>query len=409
MISKEVKPHRFAALTYRDFRLLWLGVFISNVGTQMQIVAVNWHLYLLTGSAFALGLIGLMRFIAITAFSLLAGNTADSFNRKKILVASELFMAFFAAILGITTLLSLVSPLLIYLLTFLSAIALAFEMPSRQALVPSLVDNKHLSSAFSLNVIMFQLSMVVGPALAGFLLAGFGPGLIYIINGLSFLAIVIGLILMRASGKIEGESPEISLLKIKEGLRFVKSQTMIWSTMLLDFFSTFFASATALMPIFAQDILKVGPAGLGFLYSAESIGAIIAGFIFSQLPKIKKEGAVLLTAVAFYGLATVIFGLSRNYMLSFFALMLVGAGDSVSTIIRNLIRQLNTPDNLRGRMTSINMIFFMGGPQLGEFEAGFVAGLIGAPLSVITGGLGTLAVVGIMTIFIPVLRRYERP
>jgi len=183
---------------------------------------------------------------------------------------------------------------------------------------------------------------------------------------------------------------------------------MIWSTMMLDFFSTFFSSATALIPIYAKDILAVGPTGLGFLYSAPAIGAVIAGFLVAHKHNLRNQGMILLVSVGFYALGTVIFGLSHIFILSILALIVVGAGDSVSTIIRNTIRNLETPDYIRGRMTSVNMIFFMGGPQLGDFEAGTLAGYMGAPFSVVTGGIATLVVVAAMAKKLPVLRKYDR-
>jgi MFS family permease len=192
-----------------------------------------------------------------------------------------------------------------------------------------------------------------------------------------------------------------------EGLQFVKSKTMIWSTMLLDFFCTFFASATALLPIFADNILHVGPTGYGFLYAAQSVGAVIAGYGMAHAGNVKRQGKIILVSVSLYGIATVVFGFSKLFLISFFALFFVGVGDCISTILRNTIRNLSTPDSMRGRMTSVNMIFYMGGPQLGEFEAGLLAAAVGAPLSVVIGGLGTLAVVALVFAAVPQIRQYS--
>jgi MFS family permease len=211
---------------------------------------------------------------------------------------------------------------------------------------------------------------------------------------------------MKTSGEIEGEATPVSLKAMLDGFRFVKSKTIIWSTMILDFFSTFFASATALLPLFAEDILHVGPTGFGILAAAPSIGAVLSGFLIAHFGIIKQQGRLLLFAVALYATATIIFGLSKIFLLSFLALFLIGFGDSISTVIRNTIRQLSTPDHIRGRMTSVNMIFFMGGPQLGEFEAGVLAAAVGGPISVVIGGIGTLIVVAIVSAKVPVLRNY---
>jgi len=212
---------------------------------------------------------------------------------------------------------------------------------------------------------------------------------------------------MITKGEVKGSSGVLSLTSIKEGLVFVKSKTLIWSTMFLDFFVTLFGSATALFPIFARDILHVGPQGLGLLYAAPSIGALLAGITIAHMGTLYNQGRILFIAVGIYALAVITFGLSKFFPLSLIALIVLGAGDSVSTIIRHTIRQIVTPDYIRGRMTSINMIFFMGGPQLGEFQSGLLAAFIGAPLAVAIGGTATLAVVGIMTLAVPVLRRYN--
>jgi len=405
----EIKQNneRFAAFKYRDFRLLWIGQLISIIGTQMQIVAINWHIYILTNSAIALGLIGLTRFLPIVVFSLIGGSAADVFNRKKIMLIMQISLALFAFVLAITTFTNSINPITIYSITALSAIATSFDTPSRQAFIPSLVDKKHLTSAMSLNVIMFQISTIVGPVLAGLLIAKYNVFPIYAINGLSFIAVIISIILIKTRGSIEDNQAVLSISSIKEGLAFVKSKTIIWSTMVLDFFSTFFSSVSALFPIFAKDILHVGPQGLGFMYAAPSIGAVIAGFVIAHMGTLSKQGKILLVSIVFFAVGTIIFGLSKSFTISLLALLIVGAGDSISTIIRNTIRQLATPDYIRGRMTSINMIFFMGGPQLGEFQSGIMAAFIGAPLAVALGGVGTLVVVGIMAYTVPILRRYN--
>ena len=284
--------------------------------------------------------------------------------------------------------------------------AVVFAAPPRQAIIPSLVHKDHLANAMSLNVIMFQMSMVIGPALSGFVIKQYGVGSIYLINAISFLAVITALIMMKTSGEIEGKPSKVSFGAILEGLIFIKSKTIIWSTMVLDFFSTFFSSANSLLPIFAETILHVGPIGFGILYAAQSIGAVLTGYVMAFIGKIKNQGKLLLLGVFIYALATIMFGLSRYVWLSFLALFLVGAGDSISTVIRNTIRQLMTPDYIRGRMTSINMIFFMGGPQLGEFEAGLLAGAIGAPLSVVVGGVATVIIAGAVALKVPILRKY---
>jgi MFS family permease len=401
------KSSRYAALRYRDFRLLWFGQLVSTTGNQMMIVALNWHIYLLTKSALSLGMLGLVRFFPIIIFSLIAGNIADAHNRKKIQFLCAIALGILAVILAALTYSDMVTPMIIYILTGLSAIFSSLETPARQAFLPKLVKREHLPNAFSLNIIMWQTATIIGPAAAGFLIAELGVGSIYVFDAISFAAVLISLALIQTKGAIEGTVVKMSIHSILEGLHFVKSKSIIWSTMLLDFFSTFFSSAYALLPIFAQDILHVGPQGLGILFAAPSIGAVGAGFVMAHMQHIKRQGVILLVSVGLYGFATILFGISKSFTLSLFALFLIGVGDSVSAIIRNTVRQIATPDYMRGRMTGVNMIFFKGGPQLGEFEAGLLAAAIGGPWSVVIGGIGTVVAVGVMAYVVPTLRKYQ--
>jgi MFS family permease len=407
------KTSSFVALRYRNFRLLWTGQLISMSGSMMQTVAILWHISLLVSpeqKGIALGLVGLVRVVPIIIFSLISGVVADALDRRKLMLITQTAMTMVAVALAAITFggLKVVWP--IYVLAALSSAAGAFDGPARQSFIPNLVPREHLPNAISLNTIMFQAAAVLGPSLAGIAIASLGVAWVYAFNAVSFLAVIAALLMMRdIKVKSSGERSEISLQAAVEGLRFVFSRPLIRSTMLLDFFATFFSSATALLPIFAQDILKVGAQGYGWLYAAPSVGALVAGAILvRQADRIERRGWTLLWAVLGYGAATVVFGLSREFWLTFACLALTGATDTVSMVLRNIIRQLTTPDHLRGRMTSVNMIFFMGGPQLGELEAGLVANAFGAPISVITGGLGCLLVTGWVAAKTPALREYRR-
>ena len=277
--------------------------------------------------------------------------------------------------------------------------------------MPMLVPAKDFPNAVSLSMLMFHIGLISGPPLAGFLLASHGPGLVYAINAASFVAVIVGLALMHTSGKpekSENETSEISFAALMEGLRFVWRTPIIVQTMTLDFVATFFASANQLLPIYAKDILDVGARGYGFLAAAPAVGAIAAGLIMARLGVLRRQGVTVIVSVGFYGAATIAFGLSRVFWVSLVMLAVTGAADAVSTILRQTIRQLVTPNNLRGRMTSVNMIFFMGGPQLGEVEAGTVAALIGAPLSVVTGGAACVIAAVFAFIRARNLRQYER-
>jgi len=399
---------RFPALHHRDFRLLWSGQLISTLGSQMQIVALNWHIYELTGSPIALGMIGLMRVIPIIIFSLIAGTFADSHNRKKIMTVSQICLLVLSGFLAFMTISGQINPFWIYTVTIFSAIFMSFDMPARSALVPRLIPKKNLGNAMSLNSMNWEIAIIGGSSLSGIVIGAFGVGTVYLFNTVSFIAVLYALWQMRTSGSVEKIATSVGLSSIVEGLRFVRSKPIIWSTMLLDFFSTFFASAAALLPLFAKDILHVGPQGLGLLYAAPGIGAVLTSFTLSHIRDLRNQGKLLLIGVTVYALGTIIFGLSNVFIFSLIGLFLVGSGDSLSTVIRNTIRQMVTPDYIRGRMTSVNMIFFMGGPQLGEFEAGILASMVGGPLSVVVGGVGTLIIVAATAIGVPVLRRFDR-
>jgi MFS family permease len=386
----------------------------SATGTRMQAAAVLWHVHNLSGQAIALGNVGLVSILPVLAFSLLAGAAADALNRRRLMFLTQTTLAALAALLGWFTQTRMDSLALIYGVVAASAAASTFDLPARQSLVPNLVPTDDLTNAFSLNAIAFQVGSIVGPAVGGLVLANMGLAYAYWINAASYLAVILALLLM---GKIPQEReaaptyavrPGRSVLHaVRTGLRFVTGQPVILSSMLLDFFATFFSSATYLLPIFAVDILGVGVQGYGWLISAPPIGAGLVALALAFRRTIRNQGRVLLVTVAGFGLATIVFGLSRSYALTFIALAMTGATDSVSMIIRNTIRQVQTPDRLRGRMTSVNQIFFMGGPYLGEVEAGIVGQIFGAPFAVISGGIGCLAALAWINARFPQLRRYR--
>ncbi len=403
----------FAALRHRNFRLLWSGQLVSMAGSMMQSAAILWHVSLLVPAerrGVALGLVGLVRVVPIVAFSLVAGVVADAHDRRRTMLVTQAGMALCAGALAALSFGHLASPWPVYLLAAAGAGFGAFDGPARQSLIPNLVPREDLPNAISLNTIMFQTASVIGPALGGLVIGVWGVAWAYAFNAVSFFCVIVALLLMRdVPERAPGAGSDVSLGAAREGLAFVFRTPLIRSTMLLDFFATFFASATALLPIFAQDVLHVGAHGYGVLSAAPSIGAIAASlYMVRHADRIQRRGAVLLWAVAAYGLATVAFGVSNAFALTFLCLALTGAADTVSMVIRNLVRQLATPDHLRGRMTSVNMVFFMGGPQLGEMEAGLVASLWGAPLSVVTGGIGCLLAVAWVAASTPELRRYRR-
>ena len=398
------------ALKHRRFALLWVGLMISVVGTQMQQWALFWHISELSKDPIAVSVLGGVRFVAVLAFSLVGGLVADRYNRRTIMFITQTTSMLVAVALGMLTVAGTIHLWQIYALTAIQAAAMAFDLPARQSLVPNLVPREDLPSAFSMQSISFSIGSIIGPALSGIVIGYLGQEYVYYINAITFLAVILALGLM---GKVEQvRSPvqrgfRAALLDIRDGVHFIRHQPLILSTMILDFIATFFASANTLLPYFSQNILHVGEVAYGWLAAAQSIGAVLVGLVVSQFHHLRRQGILLLGSVVVYGAATIIFGVSGMYMVIFLALILMGAADAVSTIIRNTIRQMNTPDSLRGRMTSINQIFFMGGPQLGEIEAGAVAQLFGVPFAIVTGGIGTILGVWLIVSLWPALPRYN--
>jgi MFS family permease len=422
-----MKLHIPPALRSKRYFYLWLGLLISVAGSQMQWAALHWHIRTLTGepNPLALGGIGLARILPVVVFSFIGGPVADTFNRRRVLFITQSTMALVALALAILTFTGHITIWYIYLLTAIQAAAQAFDSPARQAMIPSIVPTKDLPNAFSMSSIAQNTGSIVGPALAGIVIATLGQEYTYLFNAISFLAVIVALILMGTVHQDTRNAPGIKLSAAIDGFKFIFSKKIILSTMIMDFVATFFASAKTMMPIIAKDILHVGEIGYGWLSSAESIGSVLAGVIISQIHTIRRQGRVFLTAVTAFGLATILFGFSYQigpgivlltvpgfsislaFLVAFLAMVLSGASDTVSTIIRNTIRQLNTPDHIRGRMVSVNQIFFQGGPQLGEVESGIVASLFGVPATIISGGIGCL--IGVMFIALkwPILRNYR--
>lgn len=383
---------------------------VSIAGSQMQLWALFWHIRTLTDSPIAISLIGLVRFLPILIFSLVGGLVADMFDRRKILFITQTVNMLVAFGLWALTAAGTIQLWHIYALTAVQAVSLSFDMPARQALTPNLLPRADLPSAFSMNSIAQNVGAIVGPALSGVVISGLGQEYTYFFNAISFLAVLAALVLM---GKVEQNiNPEtrrrgINLAAIGEGVHFIRTRPIILSSMILDFFATFFSSANTLLPFVARDVLHVDVIAYGWLSAAQSIGSVATALIISQRLNLRRQGRTLLGSVVVFGLATILFGVSQAFALTMLALILVGAADTVSTILRNTIRQLQTPDAMRGRMTSINQIFFSGGPQLGEIEAGLVAEAFGVPFAILTGGLGCIVAVAAIGLRWPQLRRYN--
>ncbi|MFN2144944.1 MAG: MFS transporter [Anaerolineales bacterium] len=381
------------ALKHRQFALLWFGQAISVIGSQMQVWAIFWHIDDLTKAPLALGMVGAARVVPIVLFSIFGGAIADLFDRRKLMFITQTSDAALALILFGLTFTGRIELWHIYLITALQAVAFSFDIPARQAVVPNLVPRAILPSALSLSSIAFQLGSILGPALSGLVIAGLGIQFTYLINAVSFGSVILALIVMgpiTQDTSVRQAHVRVDMEMIREGLHFTFNNPLILSSMILDFIATFFASANTLMPIFAREVLGLDARGYGLLSAAQSAGAVTTAVVLSQIKEIKRQGRILLGAVVVFGIATTIFGFSRIFWLSWLALALAGASDTVSMVIRQTLRQLQTPDKLRGRMTSVNQIFFAGGPQLGEIEAGIVGQAFGVPAAAVSGGIACI-------------------
>ncbi len=423
----------FAALQSRDFRLLWFGRIPSILGTQMQRTAIDWHVFTLLagversmtifgreipldGQALGLGSLGLVRVLPILLLALIGGIAADTFDRRKVMIICETIAIISAAILTFLTLNGSITLPLLYVFTAITTGIAAFETPAQQSLIPNVVPKAHLGNAVSMNTILFYVGSIVGPGIAGLMIAALDIGFVYMINTISFLSVLIGLALM-SYRQLEKRNSNFNMASLIEGVRYTYNNKLVWSTMLMDFWATFFSGARTMLPIMATRVFGMGEVGFGILSTAQPVGAVVTGFIMSAIGDIRKQGPRLLVSVAMFGLATLLFGLSGQYAqvigtttafaLGYVFFALTGASDTVSSVIRGTIRQMTTPDELRGRMTSVNMMFFMGGPQLGEVEAGFVAALISAPFAIITGGIATIGMTAYMAYQYPILRQYD--
>ena len=404
-MSIQVPP----SLHYRKYAYLWGGMMISNAGSQMQIWSLFWHVRTLSDQPAALSIIGLVRFVPVVVFALFGGLIADRYDRRKVMFLAQSVMMLSAIALALLTWSGQIQLWHIYLITGIQAIATVFDLPARQALIPNLLPREVLPNAFSLNSIAGSIGAIIGPALSGLVIASLGQGYTYFFNAISFVAVLAAIVAMGpvAQGTSQANRAVPGFRAIGDGVRFILSKPIIMSSMVLDFFATFFSSANTLLPFVARDILHVSEIEYGWLAAAQSVGAVAAGLVLSQRASLPRQGLTLLGAVVVFGLATTFFGLSQVFWLTFLMLAIIGGSDTVSTVIRNTVRQLQTPDDMRGRMVSINQIFFQGGPQLGEVEAGLVAQFFGVPMAIITGGLGCILTAGLIGRFWPQLRKYD--
>jgi MFS family permease len=405
--SRFVAAGPWGALVYRDFRLLWSGLLISQAGTQMRVVAVSWQVFLLSGSAFQIGALGLFQAIPTMAFSLVGGVIADAFDRRKLLMFTEITLALCSAALALLTIFHLISVPIIYVIAFISSAAGSFDYPTRQALISKIVPGQQLTNAYSLNILMFNLAIIVGPTLGGIAIAGLGVAGTYWFDVASFGCVIVALMLMRVDGKPGEGRTAPGLPSMVEGMRFLRQHPVILSVMLLDFCAMFFGSTRSLLPIYAANIYHIGPQGLGLLLAATGVGAVLAAFLSGPMARWRRQGLGVLLAIAAYGGCIALFGLSaRSFTLGLLFLAASGAADMVSTVLRSAVVQLGTPDDFRGRVSSVQAVFSIGGPMLGQFEAGTLANFSTAPIAAFCGGLIVIGSAGLFSLLVPGVRRF---
>jgi MFS family permease len=392
---------------HRDFRIFWTGSFFSSIGSQFTTVAMAWQIYELTHSPFQIGLLGLARAVPQMVLLLFAGLLADAMNRRKLMMCTQAGLCCVSATLALLTFAGRASPQMLYIATMLLALFSSLEQPSRQSLIPNLVPREDLPRALALHGAQRYVPMIAGPSLAGIILALSGPAACYTVDALSWVVMLLALLLLRTEISAGAGLRTLSLRSLQEGIGFVWNHGIILPLMMLDFGATFFGNVRGLLPIYARDILAVGPTGLGFLYSARAVGSLGAAAAMSFWRPVKRSGLWVFIGVGIYGLATVLFAYSGWFWFSVLMLTLTGIGDTVSSILRGTINQLQTPDALRGRMSSINSIFTMSGPQLGQFEIGLMAAWLGSEMAALTGGLGTLAIVIAVAAAFPHVRSFR--
>jgi MFS family permease len=384
----------------------WFARAAASFGFQMLSVAVGWQVYAMTGSAFDLGLIGLVQFVPSVLLALPAGHVADQFERRRILVACQTIETIAMVLLAVGTCLSWFDEHGIFAMLLVIGVAKAFEFPTAQALLPSLVPADLFPRATATATSASQAATIVGPALGGLLYA-FGAQVVYALS--AFLYFFATLLYFTLRSEREPPRREPATLKtLFAGVHFIRERPVVLGAISLDLFAVLFGGATALLPIFARDILHTGPWGLGLLRAAPAVGALAMGVWLGRHALQRRVGAIMFACVAGFGIATIVFALSSSFALSLAALAALGALDMVSMVIRSALVQLETPDAMRGRVSAVNSIFINTSNQLGEFESGLTAAWFGAVGAVVIGGVGTLAVVALWAWRFPALRRRER-
>lgn len=388
-----------------NFVHYWIGQIASSFAFQMLSVGIGWQMYDLTNSPMALGLVGLCQFLPQLLLTLVVGHVADHYNRRLICVCTRLSMAMTVGILAYGNMASTISAEMIYLCAALLGTARAFEMPANQAILPNLIPNELLSRAVSAIASAREISVIAGPALGG-LIYLLGPTTLYLSSMTFFFISCIIMFFLHYNFTVKSKSP-ISMTHLLGGITFIRGNKVILGSVSLDMFAVLLGGATALLPIVAKDILHTGPWGLGLLRCSPALGALLMSIYLARRPIKHSVGKIMFAAVAIFGAATILFGLSENLILSMIALVLLGLSDMISVVIRSTLVQLETPDEMRGRVSAANSVFIGSSNQLGEFESGVTAAWFGVVPAIVIGGVGTIAVVGLWMYLFPTLLKRD--
>jgi MFS family permease len=403
----QARDPRLALLRNPDFTRYLSARFLSSLAVQMQTVAVGWQVYEVTRDPLDLGLIGLSQFLPFILLILPAGHLADTRDRRRILALCFALMWVCAALLLAFSWRGLSSARPVFAVMVLFGVARAFAMPAGQALLPNLVDREHFGVAVAVNSSLWQATTIAGPALGGLLYLA-GATTVYATVVALLAGSVLLLLTIRRGGESASEQGAFDRETVLSGLRFVWQRRPVLGAISLDLFAVLFGGATALLPVYAADVLHVGPSGLGWLRAAPGIGAAVCGLVLSAYPVTRRVGHWMFGGVFVFGLATLVFGASTHFWVSLIALVLMGAGDMVSVYIRHLLVQLETPDEIRGRVSAVNAVFIGASNELGEFESGLTASWFGAIPAVLLGGCATLVVAGVWARLFPELWRADR-
>jgi MFS family permease len=398
----------YAALRIGGFRFYLSGNLLAIIGVQMQTAAVGWEVYERTGSKLLIGLVGLVEVLPVIALALLTGHVADRLNRKTIVRTTLSIVAMSS--LGLAAISLTHGPIwLMYVLLFLIGVARAFQQPAKSALLVQIVSPEHFARAVTWSTGAFQLACIVGPAIGGVLIwLTRSPALVYLLDTTAALSFVSMLTFVPVLQAHELSTEPTTFHTLSAGLRYVWSNKVVLGAISLDLFAVLLGGATALLPVYAKDILHVDAIGFGALRAAPAVGAVLMALFIAHMPPMQRAGRSLLWAVAGFGLATIVFGVSTTFPLAFAMLFVTGALDQISVVIRHTLVQLQTPDEMRGRVSAINGMFIGASNELGAFESGAIAELTSPMISVVSGGVGTMLVVAVAAVALPQLRRYGR-